>query len=193
MKLIFATNSPRRKKLLKEFNIDVEFVSHLFDEDSADKDIDPIFYCKQMADKKTSSLIHRYPDSPIVSADTIVVSPDNKIFEKPKDKEEAFKMLYSLSGRTHSVLTGIDLKFIRQKINFNFVEKTLVKFNKLEQSEIQYYIENYSPYDKSGSYGIQDFSSIFVESIEGCYFNVVGLPLSSLFFHLKKYKIVQFA
>ena len=193
MKLIFATNSPRRKKLLKEFNIDVEFVSHLFDEDSADKDIDPIFYCKQMADKKTSSLTHKYPDSPIVSADTIVVSPDNKIFEKPKDKEEAFKMLYSLSGRTHSVLTGIDLKFIHQKINFNFVERTLVKFNKLEQSEIQYYIENYSPYDKSGSYGIQDFSSIFVESIEGCYFNVVGLPLSSLFFHLKKYKIVQFA
>ena len=193
MKLIFATNSPRRKKLLKEFNIDVEFVSHLFDEDSADKDIDPIFYCKQMADKKTSSLTHKYPDNPIVSADTIVVSPDNKIFEKPKDKEEAFKMLCSLSGRTHSVLTGVDFKFINQKINFNFVERTLVEFNELDQSEIQYYIENYSPYDKSGSYGIQDFSSIFVKSIEGCYFNVVGLPLSSLFAHLKKYKIVQFA
>ena len=193
MKLIFATNSPRRKELLKEFNIDVEFVSHLFNEDSMSKDKDPLFYCSEMADGKTRSLIHHYPENPIISADTIVVSPDNKIFEKPKSKEEAFRMLSSLSGKTHSVLTGVDLKFPNQKINFNFVEKTLVEFNELEREEIQYYIEEYNPLDKSGSYGIQDFSSIFVKSIEGCYFNVVGLPLSSLFFHLKKYKIVQFA
>jgi len=77
MKLIFATNSPRRKKLLKEFKIDVEFASHLFDEDSISKRIDPISYCKQMADGKTSSLIEKYPMSPVISADTIVVSPEN--------------------------------------------------------------------------------------------------------------------
>jgi len=193
MKLIFATNSPRRKELLKEFNIDVEFVSHLFNEDSMSKDKDPPSYCRSMADEKTSSLIHLYPENPIISADTIVVSPNNKIFEKPKSKEEAFRMLSSLSGNKHSVLTGVDLKFSQQGINFNFIEKTLVEFNELEEEEIRYYIEKYNPLDKSGSYGIQDFSSIFVKSIEGCYFNVVGLPLSSLFFHLKKYKIVQFA
>jgi septum formation protein len=193
MKLIFATNSPRRKELLKEFNIDVEFVSHLFNEDSMSRDKDPSSYCRAMADEKTSSLIHRYPKNPIISADTIVVSPNNKIFEKPKSKEEAFRMLSSLSGNKHSVLTGVDLKFPHQGINFNFIEKTLVEFNELEEEEIRYYIEKYNPLDKSGSYGIQDFSSIFVKSIEGCYFNVVGLPLSSLFFHLKKYKIVQFA
>ena len=193
MKLIFATNSPRRKNLLKEFKIDVEFVSHLFDEGSIDKHIDPISYCKLMADRKTSSLTDKFPLNPVISADTIVVSPENEIFEKPKDKEEAINMLSLLSGKTHSVLTGIDLKYHHQKINFNFVEKTLVEFNDLGHDEIQYYVENYSPYDKSGSYGIQDFSSIFVKSIEGCYFNVVGLPLSSLFIHLKKYKIVQFA
>ena len=193
MKIIFATNSPRRKELLKEFNIDVEFVSHLFNEDSMSRDKDPSSYCRAMADKKTSSLIHLYPDNPIISADTIVVSPNNKIFEKPKSKEEAFRMLSSLSGNKHSVLTGVDLKFPQQAINFNFIEKTLVEFNELEEEEIRYYIERYNPLDKSGSYGIQDFSSIFVKSIEGCYFNVVGLPLSSLFFHLKKYKIVQFA
>ena len=193
MKLIFATNSPRRKELLKEFNIDVEFVSHLFNEDSMSKDKDPPSYCRAMADEKTSSLIHLYPENPIIAADTIVVSPNNKIFEKPKSREEAFRMLSSLSGNKHSVLTGVDLKFPQQGINFNFIEKTLVEFNELKEEEIRYYIEKYNPLDKSGSYGIQDFSSIFVKSIEGCYFNVVGLPLSSLFFHLKKYKIVQFA
>ena len=114
MKLIFATNSPRRKKLLKEFKIDVEFVSHLFDEDSIDKCINPISYCKLIADGKTSSLTEKYPLSPVISADTIVVSPENKVFEKPKDKEEAIKMLSSLSGKTHSVLTGVDLKYPHQ-------------------------------------------------------------------------------
>ena len=77
-------------------------------------------------------------------------------------------------------------------MNFTFAEETLVTFNQLNSSEISYYIEKYKPFDKAGSYGIQDFSSIFVNSIDGCYFNVVGLPLSSLFYHLKKFKLVQF-
>ena len=193
MKLIFASDSPRRKELLAGFNLNVEFISHLFDESSIDKNTGPVSYCRLMVHEKTNSLVGKYPGYPIISADTIVVSPDNEIFEKPKDKEEAFNMLSSLSGRVHSVLTGVDLKFNDQGINFNFVEKTLVEFNVLDKDEILYYIENFSPYDKSGSYGIQDFSSIFVKSIDGCYFNVVGLPLSSLFIYLKKYKIVQFA
>ena len=88
MKLIFASDSPRRKELLAGFNLNVEFISHLFDESSINKNTRPVSYCKLMAHEKTNSLVGKYPDYPIISADTIVVSPDNEIFEKPKDKEE---------------------------------------------------------------------------------------------------------
>ena len=178
---------------MSNFDISMEFVTHLFDEQSIDKNISPDSYCQLMARGKATSLIDDYPNSPILSADTIVVSPENKIFEKPRNKEEALYMLSSLSGNTHRVLTGVNMQYAKKRLKFDFVETTLVEFNDLVEEDIEYYVENYSPYDKSGSYGIQGFSSIFVKSISGCYFNVVGLPLSTLFFHLKKYKLVQFA
>jgi len=192
MKLIFASNSPRRIELLSKFDIDVEFIDHMFDETSIEKNITPANYCKLIAEGKSSSLIKKYPDMPIISADTIVVSPNNEIFEKPRNEQEAFSMLNDLSNKTHKVLTGISILYPLKDINFTFVEETLVKFNDLSPSTILYYIKKYRPFDKAGSYGIQDFSSIFVSSINGCYFNVVGLPLSTLFYYLKKFKLVQF-
>jgi len=192
MKLIFASNSPRRIELLSKFDIDIEFVAHAFDETSIEKNISPSNYCKLIAEGKSSSLMRKYPNIPIISADTVVVSPDNEIFEKPRDEEEAFNMLRALSEKTHKVLTGVNILHPLEDINFTFVEKTSVKFNSLNSDTILYYIERYSPLDKAGSYGIQDFSSIFVSSINGCYFNVVGLPLASLFYHLKKFKLIQF-
>ena len=107
-------------------------------------------------------------------------------------KQEAFSMLNDLNGKTHKVLTGVNILYKKKDINFTFVESTLVKFNNLNSDIILYYIKNYKPFDKAGSYGIQDFSSIFVSSIDGCYFNVVGLPVSALFFYLNKFKLVQF-
>ena len=192
MKLVFASNSPRRKELLSKFDIDIKFDSHLFDEVSIKKNINPYNYCQLIAEGKSYSLVDKYPNIPIISADTIVVSSDNKIFEKPKKNQEAFDMLSTLSGNTHKVLTGINILYLAGDVNFTFAEETLVTFNQLDPIEISYYIEKYKPFDKAGSYGIQDFSSIFVNSIEGCYFNVVGLPLSALFYHLKKFKLVQF-
>jgi len=192
MKLIFASDSPRRKKLLSKFDLDITFNPHLFDEISIKKNINPYNYCSLIAEGKSSSLTNRYPETPIISADTIVVSPDKNIFEKPKNFQEAFNMLNVLSGKTHKVLTGINILYLLEDINFTFTEETSVTFNKLNSNEISYYIKKYKPFDKAGSYGIQDFSSIFVNSINGCYFNVVGLPLSTLFYHLKKFKLVQF-
>jgi len=193
MKFIFASNSPRRKKLLSNFNLDIEFIPHRFDENSIDKNIEPYSYCEIISKEKANSLVDIYPNQTILSADTIVLSPQNKIFEKPKDEEEAYRMLRELSGKEHQVLTGVSIIQKQAQINFSFIEATQVEFNELTDEEIYYYIKHFEPYDKSGSYGIQGFSSIFVKSISGCYFNVVGLPLSRLFYFLKKFNLLQFS
>ena len=93
---------------------------------------------------------------------------------------------------SHKVITGVTCILNNNGLNITFSDMTIVKFHEIENSDINYYVEKYKPFDKSGSYGIQDFSSIFVSSINGCYFNVVGLPLSTLFYYLKKFKLVQF-
>ena len=193
MKFIFASNSPRRKKLLSNFNLDIKFISHRFDENSIDKNIEPYSYCEIISKEKANSLVDIYPNQTILSADTIVLSPQNKIFEKPKDEEDAYRMLRELSGKKHQVLTGVSIIQKQAQINFSFIETTQVEFNELTDEEIYYYIKHFEPYDKSGSYGIQGFSSIFVKSISGCYFNVVGLPLSRLFYFLKKFNLLQFS
>jgi len=193
MKFIFASKSPRRKELLSKFNIDIKFVPHCFDESSINKNIEPDSYCKIISNQKANSLVDVYPNQPILSADTIVLSPKKKIFEKPKDEEDAHRMLRELSGERHQVLTGVSIVYKQAKINFSFTETTQVEFNDLNDEEINYYIKYFKPFDKSGSYGIQGFSSIFVKSINGCYFNVVGLPISRLFYFLKKFNLIQFS
>jgi len=125
----------------------------------------------------------------ILTADTIVVLKD-KILGKPKDKEEAEKMLSELSGKTHKVYTGFMLSKISENKKISEIlsyEKTSVTFRNLSQSEIINYIGTGSPFDKAGGYGIQDdFGSVFVKKISGCYYNVVGLPLSHVYSSIKK-------
>ena len=162
MKFIFASNSPRRKKLLSNFNLDIKFISHRFNENSIDKNIEPYSYCEIISKEKANSLVDIYPNQTILSADTIVLSPNNKIFEKPKDEEDAYRMLRELSGKNHQVLTGVSIVQKQAQINFSFIETTQVEFNDLTDEEIYHYIKHFKPYDKSGSYGIQGFSSIFV-------------------------------
>ncbi len=193
MKFVFASNSPRRKEILSKFNIDIKFVPHHFNEHTIEKNIEPHSYCKIISNEKANSIVDIYPNQPILSADTIVLSPSNKIFEKPRNVEDAHRMLSELSGEKHQVITGVSIINKETKINFSFTETTLVEFNDLRDEEIYYYIKHFEPYDKSGSYGIQGFSSIFVKSINGCYFNVVGLPVSKLFYFLKKFDLVQFS
>ena len=131
MKLVFASNSPRRKELLSKFDIDIKFNSHSFDESSIKKNINPYNYCQLIAEGKSSSLVDKYPNTPIISADTIVVSSDNKIFEKPKKNQEAFDMLSTLSGNTHKVLTGVNILYLAGDMNFTFVEEDICNLTNL--------------------------------------------------------------
>ena len=191
MNFVLASNSPRRHQLLTQFDLNLIIASHTFDENSISKNENPEEYCKLIAKGKAMSLCDNYPDHSVLSADTIVVI-DDIILEKPIDRDDAIRMLNLLSAREHKVITAVSLFYKNKNINFSFIEKTIVTFNSLSKEEIFYYIDKYKPYDKSGAYGIQDFSSIFVKSINGCYFNVMGLPLSTLFQYLKKFDLVQF-
>ena len=190
MKFVLASNSPRRHQLLTQFDLDLMIASHTFDESSVRKNQDPEEYCRLISRGKAESLYDNYPNYSVLSADTIVVI-DDVILEKPIDRDDAIRMLNLLSAREHKVITAVSLLCKNKSTSFSFIEKTLVTFNPLSKEEISYYIDKYKPYDKSGAYGIQDFSSIFVKSINGCYFNVMGLPLSTLFQYLKKFDLVQ--
>ena len=192
MKYILASSSPRRKKLLSMFDLDLECVEHSFDESSVTLNNSPEKYCQDISRGKAISISGLHRNSTIISADTIVFL-DDTILEKPNSNSEAIHMLQLLSGRKHSVITSVTIMCQVKKINFSFEEKTMVQFDEIDIEMIEYYVEKYQPLDKSGSYGIQDFSSIFVKSIDGCFFNVVGLPLTSLFFHLKRLKLIRFS
>ena len=111
---------------------------------------------------------------------------DGKILGKPKDYSDAFQMLKLLSGKTHSVITGVCLRSVEKTVSFSV--KTEVTFSNLDDEEIRFYIENFKPYDKAGAYGIQEWiGKVAVESISGSFYNVVGLPVQRLYRELKKF------
>ena len=122
----------------------------------------------------------------MIGADTIVVLND-RILNKPKNFNEAKDMLLSLSNKTHQVITGVAIRNQALNINRKFHETTDVTFYKLDNETLNYYISKYEPYDKSGSYGIQDYASVFVKEINGSYDNVIGFPLSRFFSIIKEF------
>ena len=140
----------------------------------------PIQYCINALNYQS---LFKFP-----STNTTIVVEKNQIFPKPRNEEEALKFLQYLSNKTHQVYTGIS--FIFNGESLNFYEKTDVTFRNISLTDIKFYIKNHNPYDKSGGYGIQDYSSIFISKINGCFFNVVGFPLSKFYnkfrFFLKK-------
>jgi len=172
MKIILASKSPRRIELLKLLKIDFEVIPSNIDENISEKDpkllAEKLSYLKAMSIKK---------DGVVLAADT-VVTLDKEIFGKPRDYKDAFRMLKSLSGKWHTVITGVTIKFIDEVITFS--EKTNVKFKNLSKELIEFYINTAKPFDKAGGYGIQELGSVLVEKIEGDYFNVVGLPISKV-------------
>ncbi len=141
----------------------------------------PFFTVKRLSKEKLEMAKLKIKNGIIITADTIVVM-DNHILGKPKDKKDAFRILKILSGRTHIVYTGYSVyNSINKKIISEF-EKTEVTFRDLTDSEILEYIAGGSPMDKAGAYGIQDdFGAVFIKKINGCYYNVVGLPLAKLY------------
>ena len=177
-KFILATNSPRRKELLEQLGLAFELRTKDVDE-SYPMSFRPEAVAVYIAEKKANSFLNSIKDELLIAADTVVAIGED-IFGKPADEQDAKRMLQRLSGKNHEVITGVALLF-KGKI-YSFFEKTTVYFKELTQVEIDYYIENYRPYDKAGSYGIQEWIGLIgVYKIEGSYNNVVGLPTARLY------------
>ena len=180
MKFILASKSPRRKELFKRMDIEFKTIDSKIDESLISKNMPPENYCMLLANLKASNISLHYEDYTVVGADTVVVC-NNEILNKPKDYNEAKQMLLKLSNTTHEVITGVVIRNRNLNIRRKFYEKTFVKFYELSDSKIDLYLKKYQPYDKSGSYGIQDYASTFVKEIKGSYENVVGFPISKFY------------
>jgi len=185
MKLILASQSPRRKKILSRLDIPFKIIVSSIDEPIFTNIETPLVYAQKLASFKCNDISEKYRDYLVVGADTIVVL-NGKVMGKPKNKDDAINMLTILSGNTHQVITAVSIQCANNSINHNFYENTKVTFRQIPSEYIYKYTNSPSPYDKAGSYGIQDWSAIFVDKINGCYDNVVGFPLSRFIFELKK-------
>ncbi len=187
MDLVLASASQRRQDLLTQFGYDFRIcVSNVEEQHSGD----PVTVVEHNALAKASSIVFQYPDSLIIGADTIVVFR-NQILGKPANWQQAMEMLQILSGQEHEVITAVALCAVGAKRVFH--KKTKVLFRQIKQYEIEGYIQTSEPYDKAGSYGIQGIGGSFVESIIGCYYNVVGLPMPQLILELRAYGLDIFA
>lgn len=184
-KLILASKSPRRQYLLKElgleFAVHTKEVDESFPENLKAHEI-PLYLGQKKADAFEEELTD---DTIVITADTIVWI-DNQVLNKPENFNDAVRMLKLLSGKKHEVYTGVCLKSKHKTKTFYAL--TNVYFKELSQQEIEYYINNFNPYDKAGAYGAQEWIGyIAVEKIEGSYFNVMGLPVRELYEELLKF------
>src|SRR5664279_2776513 len=177
MSLILASNSPRRAELLR--NAGISFTvdpAHIPEQPRTGEP--PLQYVQRLARDKARVVFSRHPDNVVLGADTVVVV-DEHLLEKPRDAADAARMLRLLSGRAHQVITGVCL--VAKDYEQTEAEITEVRFSTLSESEITGYVETGEPMDKAGAYAIQGMASRWVERIDGCYFNVVGLPVPRVF------------
>ena len=175
--IILASKSPRRANLLKQIGLEFEVYPSEIEEPQITES--PAIAVQELALTKARAVAAKFNAEIILGADTVVVI-DGEPIGKPENDTHALKILTRLSGNRHEVITGVALINIKQKNEVVWTEKTAVYFRTLHQSEILAYIRSGESSDKAGAYGIQGRAGAFVERIEGCYFNVVGLPLASL-------------
>jgi septum formation protein len=176
-KWILASASPRRKELLRTLIQNFEVVPADMDE-IIDPHWDPQKVAINLAIQKSLAVSQQYTDAIIIGADT-VVRIDHHIYGKPQDEAEAYQMLKSLSGRVHNVETGVGIS-LNSEIRYQFTETTQVFFKALSEDDITHYIASQEPFGKAGSYAIQGLGATFIEKINGCFYNVVGLPIFKL-------------
>ncbi|MBE6247644.1 MAG: septum formation protein Maf [Prevotella sp.] len=185
-KIILASNSPRRKELLA--GIDVQFEVRVIQDidESYPADLPTKDIAEYISHKKAAVYQQQMaPDELIITADTIVVL-GNEVMGKPHDEADARRMLRELSGRTHQVITGVTLTTIQKQVSFSV--ETDVTFKQLSDSEIDYYVSHYKPFDKAGAYGIQEWiGHIGVTGLQGSYFNVMGLPVQRIYEALRQF------
>lgn len=180
--IILASQSPRRQELLKglniEFTTEVRSVEEVYPNDLAPEKV-PTY----LSELKASVFNELNSNDLVITSDTVVIN-DGKVLGKPSDAAEAKEMIQSLSGKSHQVVTGVTIK-TQNKVH-SFCSTTDVTFSNLTDQEIDFYIQQYRPFDKAGAYGIQEWIGyIGIESIKGSYFNVMGLPVHRLYEELK--------
>lgn len=178
--LILASRSPRRQSLLRQIGLSFEVRESNLHE-PIDESATPEQNVIRISSDKAAAVVRAGDDAIIIGADTIVVR-NGAILGKPVDGDDAVRMLALLSNREHDVFTGFTLLDARSGVQVSGVERTLVRFRALSLEEIRSYVAGGSPMDKAGAYGIQDdYGAVFVERIEGCFYNVVGFPLTRFY------------
>jgi septum formation protein len=188
-KIILGSNSPRRKDLLNGLNIPftvkvIDNIDESYPDDILPNDI-PLFIAK----KKAAAYLPLQDGELLITADTIVLI-DNVILGKPVDRAHAIKMLQTLAGKTHTVITGVCI--VTNRKERHFAVSSAVRFAPLALRDIEYYVDNYKPYDKAGAYGIQEWIGyVAVESIDGSFYNVMGLPIQRLYTELTKFCSIE--
>jgi len=177
MKLILGSQSPRRKEILEGFSIPFIQASPNFDERAVPYKGDPEEYVRTLSQGKGQALLEKFPDSLILTADTVVFL-DGKVYNKPVDREEAFQNFVELSGKWHSVFTGVTI-LSKDKV-VSQVEETRVLFNELSKEQIDQYLAQVPWADKAGGYAIQSSGGLIIKKIDGCFYNVKGLPINTV-------------
>jgi septum formation protein len=184
-RIVLGSGSPRRRELLQQaelhFRVLVSDVSEDFD-----ADLNPEEVPEMLAERKARAIIHQFniQDEWVLTADTIVLL-GKEIIGKPMDAADAIQMIRKLSGEKHTVITGVNL--IKNDKKLSFRDYTDVYFNDLTTSEIAYYVSKYQPFDKAGAYAIQEWIGLVgVRRIDGCFYNVMGLPVPRLFREMKQ-------
>lgn len=180
-KLILASASERRSELLGKLKIPFTVITPDVDESVRDQE-DPVTYVERVSRDKALSVFENNPDCTVIGADTIVFN-EGKILGKPKTPDEAYDMVRSLSGKSHSVITGVTI-VKKESGTVSFHVKTEVVFDDVPDEEILSYVKTSEPYDKAGGYAIQGAAGKYIKSIIGCYYNVMGFPLNEIYRHL---------
>ena len=188
--MILASNSQRRQEILKDAGFNFKVITSNIEEISDKKNITERIL--DIAEKKLEQIAKNNINEFVLAADT-VVELDGKILGKPKNREEAFRFLKSLSGKVHRVITAYVFKNISKNILIREVVVSEVKFFDLDDDTINWYLDTDEPFDKAGAYGIQGYGRILVEKINGDYYSIMGFPISNFLENLRKigYKISQ--
>ena len=184
--IVLASKSPRRQELLKGIGIDFSILTKEVDENYPARlpliDVAPFLSLKKAKAFDEAELPENYM---VITADTVVIV-ENEILGKPKDRDDAVRMMLLLSGKVHKVVTGVTVHTAEKTKTFSVISK--VTFESLDNQEISYYIDNFKPYDKAGAYGVQEWIGyIGVSNVEGSYYNVMGLPTQKLYKVLKEF------
>lgn len=191
MRFVLASASARRQELLQRMSIPYEIIVSDFDEDSVSFEGNPSDYVKELAMEKANSVSETLSgDSLVIGADTIVYA-NGQILGKPKNRQDAKRMMKMLQGTSHFVYSGVALIHPARNLKTTFSVVTTVSFSEMDDEEIEFYLAQEEWQDKAGAYGIQGAAGIYIREIHGDFYNVMGLPLQELYTHLRKYSYIM--